>query len=82
VGWRRSRLVAAAFVLPAIVAVVMALFLEGPHYDRGLPAAILAPYLTLLEIASKHPVVAFTAWILVITALIVLARRVHRARSR
>lgn len=69
-------------MLPAIVAVFMAMFLQGPHYDRGLPAAILAPCLTLLEAASKHPVVAFTAWVLSIAALILLARRVHRARSR
>ena len=82
VGWRRSRLVAGAFVLPAVVAVVMALFLQGPHYDRGLPAAILAPFLTLLQAASKHPVVAFTAWMLSVAALILLARRVHRVRSR
>lgn len=82
VGWRRSRLVAGAFVLPAMVAVVMALFLQGPHYDRGLPAAILAPCLTLLELASKHPVASFAAWILSIAALILLARRMHRVRSR
>ncbi|MGE0579718.1 MAG: hypothetical protein AB7I59_23295 [Geminicoccaceae bacterium] len=82
VGWRRGRLVAGAFVLPAIVAVIMALFLQGPHYDRGLPAAILAPCLTLLETASKHPVVAFTAWVLSIAALMLLARRTHRTRSR
>lgn len=81
VGWRRSRLVAGAFVLPAIVAVVMAMFLQGPHYDRGLPAAILAPCLTMLEAASKHPVIAFAAWVLSIAALFLLARRVHRARS-
>ena len=81
VGWRRSRLVAGACVLPVIVAVVMAMFLQGPHYDRGLPAAILAPCLTLLEAASKHPVVAFAAWVLAIAALILLAQRMHRARS-
>lgn len=82
VGWRRGRLVAGAFVLPAIVAIVMALFLQGPHYDRGLPAAILAPCLTLLEAASKHPVVAFAAWALTIAVLILMARRTHRVRSR
>lgn len=82
VGWRRSRLVVAALVLPAIVAVAMALFLQGPHYDRGLPAAILAPCLTLLELASRHPVVAFAAWALAVIALILLARRMHRVRSR
>jgi hypothetical protein len=82
VGWRRSRLIAGAFVLPAIVAVFMTMFLQGPHYDRGLPAAILAPCLTLLEAASKHPIVAFAAWALSIAALILLARRVHRARAR
>ena len=81
VGWRRSRLVAGACVLPAIVAVAMAMFLHGPHYDRGLPAVILAPCLTALEVASKHPVVAFAAWVLCIAALVLLARRVHRARS-
>lgn len=80
--WRRSRLVAGAFVLPAIVAVIMAMFLQGPHYDRGLPAAILAPCLTLLERASKHPVVAFTAWVLSVAALILLARRMQRTGSR
>jgi len=82
VDWRRGRLVAGAFVLPAIVAVLMAIFLQGPHYDRGLPAAILAPCLTLLETASKHPVVAFVAWVLSVAALILLARRMHRTRSR
>jgi len=82
VDWRRGRLVAGAFVLPVIVAVLMAIFLQGPHYDRGLPAAILAPCLTLLETASKHPVVAFAAWVLSIAALILLARRMHRTRSR
>lgn len=82
VGWGRGRLVAGALVLPAIVAVVMAMFLQGPYYDRGLPAAILAPCLTLLEIASKHPVVAFAAWAVSVVALILLARRVHRTRSR
>jgi hypothetical protein len=81
VGWRRSRLIAGAFVLPTIVAVVMAIFLQGPQYDRGLPATILAPCLTLLEAASKHPIVAFAAWVLSVAALILLARRVHRARS-
>lgn len=50
--------------------------------DRGLPAAALAPCLTLLERASKHPVASFTAWILSIAALILLARRMHRVRSR
>jgi hypothetical protein len=82
VGWRRSRLVAGAFVLPAIVGVVMAMFLQGPHYDRGLPAAILAPCLTLLEAASKHPAAAFAVWLLSVAALILLARRMHRTRSR
>jgi hypothetical protein len=82
VDWRRSRLLAGAFVLPVIVAVIMALFLQGPHYDRGLPAAILAPCLTLLEVASKHPVVAFAAWVLSIAVLILQARRMHRARPR
>jgi hypothetical protein len=82
VDWRRSRLVAGAFVLPATVAVIMAMFLQGPHYDRGLPAVILAPCLTLLEAASKHPVAAFAAWLLSVAALILLARRVHSARSR
>ena len=82
VGWRRGRLVAVAFVLPAIVAGAMAMFLQGPHYDRGLPAAILAPCLTLLEFVSKHPVAAFTAWALSVGALILLARRMQRVRSR
>lgn len=80
VGWRRIRLVAGAFVLPAIVAVVMAMFLQGPHYDRGLPAAILAPCLTLLEVASRRPVVAFTVWALSVAALVLLARRIQRVR--
>ena len=82
VAWRRGWLVAGAFVLPAIVAVAMAIFLQGPHYDRGLPAAILAPCLTLLEIVSKHPIAAFAAWVLSVAALILLARRMHRVRSR
>lgn len=81
VSWRRSRLVTGAFVLPTVVAVVMAMFLQGPHYDRGLPATILAPFLTALEVASKHPVVAFAAWVLSIAALSLLAHRVRRARS-
>jgi hypothetical protein len=82
VDWRRSRLVAGAFVLPAVVAVIMAMFLQGPHYDRGLPAAILEPCLTLLEFVSKHPVAAFAAWLLSVAALILLARRMHRTGSR
>jgi hypothetical protein len=81
VRWPRGRLIAGAFVLPAMVAVVMAMFLQGPHYDRGLPATILAPCLTLLEAASKHPVVALTAWVASVTALILLAGRMQRARS-
>ena len=76
-AWRRGSLVAGAFVLPTIVAIAMALFLQAPHHDRGLPAAILAPCLALLEAVSKHPVIAFAAWALSLVALILLARRKH-----
>jgi len=79
VAWRRGPFVAAAFVLPTLVAIGMAAFLQSPHYDRGIAAAVLDPFLTVLQAASKHPVIALMVWVLAIAALILLARRTRSA---
>jgi hypothetical protein len=73
--WRPAALIVGGFAVPVLIAVAMALYIQGSAGERQLGATMLAPFFAILAVAAKHPVGLLVAWGLALAGVILAARR-------
>jgi hypothetical protein len=80
VDWRgHARLALAGLILPAIVGAGIAAFVHGSGDVHRAGAMVLVPFLVAGKVAGHYPLVAFLAWGVALSSVILAARA--RART-
>jgi len=82
VGWPRRDLLLAGLVLPAYVAVALAIFVHGRRGDENAGAGMLAPYVGLIEAAHERGINLWVPWAAAMAALVAAAILCERRRGR